>query len=261
MNIFPVFLASILLLLPAASLALDKKVVDVPARDTAVRLLIEGPDNPKAVVAIFAGGKGVLEIQSSGRLTKMSGNFAVRTRYTLHRLGLATAVVDAPADMLDDLRRHRGSAEYTQSIQAAIRYLKNHLKVPVWLHGTSRGTSSVAGVASNIKSAADLPDGIVLSSSVFRGRNKGFTVFDFYLEKITGPVLIMHHKEDSCAVTPPDDVGKLAKELKAAAVIKTLIFEGGEPRGRVCNARHYHGFNGIEDKVIADMAAFVLKPQ
>ncbi len=237
---------------------LAQEVVDVPARGTITRILIESPETPKAMVALFTGGKGVVKIKADGKLKKARGNFAVRTRFELQKLGLATAVVDAPADMLDDLRPHRGSKEYAESMRAVIGYLKTRFKIPVWLHGTSRGTNSVTAIASDLSGTPERPDGIVVSATVFRGY-KFHNVFNYYLEKIGGPVLILHHKDDACRVTPPDDVEKFIKELRQASLVKSIFYEGGSPKGDECQARHYHGFNGIEKKVMADLANFILR--
>jgi hypothetical protein len=75
-----------------------------------------------------------------------------------------------------------------------------------------------------------------------------------------GRVLIAHHRSDQCPYTSPDDVPKLEKALTAAGPVRAIYFEGGdEPRSRACQARHYHGFFGIEDQVLADMANFILE--
>ncbi len=246
-----------LVLAPAATQAAE--TVDVPARGTHTRILLDGPNNPKAVVALFAGGQGVLGLREDGRIRILRGNFALRTADLLHARDIATAIVDAPDDMQDDLRRHRGSAEFTQSIAAVFKYLREKYKVPVWAHGTSRGTTSVVAAVSNTKDPAARPDGIILSSSMLGDSGRGYYVFDFSLEKITGPVLIAHHRSDQCRYTSPDDVPKLEKALSAAGPVKTSFYEGGdEPRSDPCQARHYHGFLGIEDKVLSDMADFIL---
>ncbi len=48
--------------------------------------------------------------------------------------------------------------------------------------------------------------------------------------------------------------------LKRARPLKTLLYEGGIATGNPCKARHYHGFNGIEDQAIADIAAWIKAP-
>lgn len=39
-----------------------------------------------------------------------------------------------------------------------------------------------------------------------------------------------------------------------------ITFTGGRSSGNVCDAFAYHGYNGIEQKVVADIAAFVAAP-
>ena len=243
-------------LLPLTVGAGDPEIIDVPARGTFTRLIVEQPSDPKAVVAIFAGGKGVVNIRENGR-HGMRGNFAVRTRSLLRDESIATAVVDAPADMMDDLRLHRDSSEYAESMRAVLRYLKDRFKLPIWLHGTSRGSVSIAAIATILAETPEKPDGLVFSASLFRQAKYGFNVFVFDLGKISGPVLISHHKWDACAYTSPQDIPKFKAALNNAAV-SVKLYEGGSARGGDCRARHYHGFNQIEHDVVADMAKFVL---
>ena len=50
--------------------------------------------------------------------------------------------------------------------------------------------------------------------------------------------------------------------LAAITLLTTLAASAapGVATGKPCKARHYHGFNGIEDQVIADIAAWIKAP-
>lgn len=236
------------------------EVIDLKTRDSKIRLLIEGPANPTHVVALFAGGHGGVEINDDGSIGWGSGNFAVRTRTMFHAHGMATAVLAAPYDN-NYLKGNRGRDEYATDVGNVIGYLRTTFSKPVWLHGTSRGTTGIALTVPKIKDSAKKPDGIVLSASLMK-RNKFDNVFDGDLDEITGPVLVLHHKDDPCGVTPVGKVKDLIEALKKASPKKAVLFEGGgqSSSGRACGAKTKHGFIDIEQKVIDAMALFIKNP-
>ena len=48
-------------------------------------------------------------------------------------------------------------------------------------------------------------------------------------------------------------------KLRSAPRKQLLSFKGGENQGDPCEARAYHGFNGIESDVVAQTAAWMLQ--
>ena len=97
---------------------------------------------------------------------------------------------------------------------------------PVWLVGTSLGTISAAAAAS---AAPPLPiAGIVLSSSVTGvNRYTGFSVPMLKLAEVRVPVLVIHHKDDSCDVCEPGKAHLITEALVNAPVKKLLLVSGG----------------------------------
>lgn len=257
-NAIPVVIASVLV--AAISGAAGAEVIDLKNRDNNIRLLIEGPANPTHVVALFAGGDGAVKINDDGSIGWLSGNFAVRTRTMLHAHGMATAVLAAP-DNYGNLKGSRGRDDYITAVGNVIGYLRTTFSKPVWLHGTSRGTISIVLTVPKIKDSAKKPDGIVLSASVMEENNFD-NVFYGDLDEITGPVLVLHHKNDPCWVTPVEKVKDLLKALKKAWPKKAVLFKGGgqSASGRGCGAQTQHGFIDIEQQVIDVMALFIKNP-
>lgn len=251
-------LLAFLLVLPFSARA---DVVDVKTRNTTIRMLVEGPAKPTAVVVIFSGGDGNVEISDDGTIGKGRGNFAVRTRGLLNGYGLATAVLSPPEDNRD-LRLFGATAAYGEDIENVMAALRARFPgLPIWMHGTSRGTISIAEGASKIKNPANRPDGIVLSSSV-TVHKKYDSVFDGNLAAFTGAALIIHHKDDACFVCPASGTDDILKALENAKPKKVMLFEGGDtPRGDECQPHHYHGFIGLEAKVIDAMVAYIKAPQ
>ncbi len=233
------------------------EVHDVASRDAQVRILVEKTTPAVGVVILFAGGRGATMISPEGRIGQLAGNFLIRSRHLLWAQGLTTVVFDAPSDNEDDLRWIHDSEEFAADVGAVIRHLRKELKLPIWLIGTSRGTVAIANAASRLQK--DKPDGVVFSATLFES-GRFSDVFEFDLEKIALPVLIVHHRADACEVTPPGRVPTFRERLKAAQPLKVLWYEGGTPIGKPCRARHYHGFNTIEEQVIADVAAWIKKP-
>ena len=235
------------------------EVVDVASRGEVVRVLVEAGDDPSVVVLLlFAGGKGVLRISSSGQIGKLGGNFLVRSRGAFQRHGAITAVIDAPSDRKSTLVGFRGGADHAKDVGAVIKEMRARTGLAVWLVGTSRGTNSVANAA--IRLETDRPDGIVLTATMLR-RNKGDQVLAMDLDAIEMPVLIAHHGKDACRVTPPNKVEHLRKALKNARPVKVLIYRDGSGiKGKPCQAFHYHGFRGIESQVVADIMNWIKAP-
>lgn len=252
-----------LLLLAATSgvRAQTPQVVDVPSRPGVTqRILVITPEKPRAAVVLFAGGDGGIQIQPDG-VIKRGGNFLVRTRQLFAEQGLTTVVIDAPSDKQSHpfLSGHRQTDEHVTDVKAVIAWLRQQSKIPVWLIGTSRGTQSVGYVATQLQPADGGPDGIVLTSTVLSDL-RSRAVPEMALERIRIPVLVTHHREDSCRVCRFSDVPQLMDKLTTPPRKELLVFEGGISVGDPCEARAYHGYNGIEGEVVQRIAAWITVP-
>lgn len=233
------------------------EVHDVASRDEYVRILVEKVKPARGVVILFAGGRGATLVSPDGRIGQLAGNFLIRSRHQFWAQGFTTVVFDAPSDNEDDLRWFQDSEEFAADVGAVIRHLRKTLNLPIWLVGTSRGTVSAANAAARL--GRNPPDGVVFTATLFES-GRFSDVFEFELEKVAVPILIVHHRQDECEYTLPSEVSAFRTRLTRAKPVKVMWFEGGVPRGRPCQARHYHGFNGIEDEVIAAIAAWIKKP-
>jgi len=114
-------------------------------------------------VVLFAGGHGGLQIADNGQWKWGGGNFLVRSRQLFAEHDLLVAVVDAPSDRQTPphLSGFRQTREHVADIKAVMAWLREHVKVPVWLIGTSRGTQSAAFLATQLRG----PDGPTESCS------------------------------------------------------------------------------------------------
>jgi len=96
----------------SAAWAQAARVVDIPTRPGVTqRILLLGPENPKAAVILLPGGHDGLQISPEGRFKWGEGNFVVRTREMFAAQGLLVAVADAPSDRqsLPYLKRGSGA--------------------------------------------------------------------------------------------------------------------------------------------------------
>ncbi len=253
-------IAAVILTVTLATAAVADEIVTLKTRDGVTqRFTLLAPERPAASVILFPGGNGKtpLDKLKPGQFVN-KGNFLVRIRYQLQRHGLTVAVVDVPSDQQDGgMITFRGSAEHAQDIAAVVDYLKAKAPVPVWLIGTSRGTESAASLATKLGPRID---GVVLTSSISVRNPKGFSfsMFEFPLDSVRVPALVVAHKDDGCHVTPPSQAEAIARAFTASPRRKALVFEGGDPpKSDPCEALSAHGFLGIEKKVAAAIAEFI----
>ena len=257
--LMPLF-AGLLLCTPSTATAAER-VVDIPTRSGVTqRLLVQAPEQPKAAVVLFVGGQGDLRIKADGTIGWGRNKFLVRSRHKFVERGLLVAVIDAPSDRQSPpyLQGFRDTAEHALDVQAVIAWLRREAKVPVWLVGTSRGTQSVAFVATQLR-PPDGPDGVVLTSSVLLDK-KSTPVTDMALEAVRVPVLVVHHERDACRVCPQDRLPVLMNRLAAVPRKELIMVSGGDDVGDACESLAYHGYNGIEQTVVDRIVDWIVAP-
>jgi hypothetical protein len=237
----------------------EPRVFDIPTRPGVTqRLLVLAPAAPKAAVILFAGGHGGLQIAPDGAFVWGKGNFLIRSRQLFVDQGLLTVIIDAPSDRqsFPFLSGFRQGPEHAADVQAAIAWVRQQAALPVWLVGTSRGTQSVAAVATRL-GKADGPDGLVLTATILTDP-KAPSVPAMALEKLNIPVLVAHHELDGCSHCAFSEMPNLMKKLEGLPRKQLLSFRDGVSRGDPCEAMAYHGFNGIEAEVVGHIARWVL---
>jgi len=258
----------LILLIQLASLAISsplwaqtQRVVDIPTRPGVTqRMVVLGVEKPRASVVLLAGGHGGLQITSSGSFKWGEKNFVVRSRQLFASQGLTVAVIDAPSDRQNPphLGGFRQTPEHVADMKAVIAWLKQQADIPVWLVGTSRGTQSAAFIATQLAPADGGPEGVVLTSSILAdARSRPLPKMP--LGKIQVPTLIVHHKQDACEHCKYADLPQLVDKLTAVPRKELLTFEGGRSEGNPCEAMAYHGFNGIEEDVVAKIAQWIIR--
>lgn len=223
-----------------------------------IPLFTQATEGAKATVLLLPGGKGGIgTIGKDGRPT--GTNFVIRSGEHFLAAGFNVAMMSKPSDLqgLDGL--FRVSAEHADDIRKAVSYLKQRFGVPVWIVGTSWGSTSTAAAAIALRDEG-LIAGIVLTSSLTSYRVKE-SLPRLDLEKINVPTLVMHHEKDDCQHCQPHEVEGIFKSLKNAPVKKLMMVSGGEnPTGDPCYEFHYHGYIGMEAQAVSDISAWIKQP-
>lgn len=220
-----------------------------------------------ASVILLAGGDGILALDAQGNVRQLGGNFLIRSAYRFLRLGLNVAMLDAPGS-LNGLRLSENHARFVASAVATTRAHWPNKKV--WLVGTSNGTISAFNVAARTAANAvppsppfaDKPNGIVLASPIVQNGTAGETVLGttppFKTAKLVVPVLVVSHKADPCNASDATLAGKFSAALNSPSS-KFYLATGAMPAAAQlpCDAFSLHGFHGIEDLVVENMAVFI----
>ena len=227
-----------------------------------------GGAKPTAALVLLPGGGGFVDLDRNGCARKLTGNSLVRFRSLFHRAGLATALLDAPTDHRgeDGLGGFRTAQQHADDIGKVIADVRSRTGLPVWLVGTSRGTISAANAASHL-TAAQAPDGVVLTSAITSGREGGYkawvaqTVFSVNLQQIRVPLLVVAHASDSCIRTPPHLSGRIAAQASASrkqtVIVKGVSGQPGAPSVEACEGAAPHGFVGQDADVAAGITRFI----
>lgn len=252
-------LAPVLSCLVALNATAAEEIVTLPTRPGVTQsylLSVPPADKPQAVAVLFAGGAGRVNlVQEQQREALDRGNFLVRSRRLFAEAGVAVAVLDAPSDqtsgMEDDFRL---GADHAADIGEVIKDLKSRQPgLPVFLIGTSRGTISAANAGARLRAQVN---GVVLTATVFlsarRAGRPGLSGFDF--GSIPAPLLLVHHVEDECYVTPYSEAKTLAERYPLISVTG-----GSPPRSGPCQAMSYHGFLGRESETVDEIVKWMLK--
>lgn len=243
------------------------KLVRLDVRpNVTMKVMVIEPDTPaKAVLVLYAGGRGTIELSSFfgiPGINKYQANFLVRTRKQFAKAGYIVALPDVPSDLSRLRYGYRLSDNQVADAKAIVNQLKSEYHLPVWLLGTSASSLGVAHAAANL---SDQIAGIALTASVTKIPSKS-GVYGRYpegtastnLSAITVPVVIASNREDACERSPSEDSELIRARLTSAPRVEVKYFTGGSPpQSKPCNALSRHGFLGIEDEVVGEILSFI----
>jgi len=215
-------------------LACGSAVADETVSIGGSRAILIKPNAPRASVILMPGGDGSIAAGDHGDIHALNFNQLVRTRQAYAARGLAVLIVDANTPL-------EGAVQYMAAI-----------KRPVTVIGTSRGTLRAAeGIARGAR-----PDALVLTSGFLSAESgSGQNVMSILGSPASLPrTLVIHHTQDSCRATLPAGVAPFIKWSAGRA--KVTWVSGGISEGDPCQARAYHGFNGLDGQIVGIAAGF-----
>jgi pimeloyl-ACP methyl ester carboxylesterase len=241
--------------LSGAAMAQDR-LIKVPTRQSeSITYWWMPTQGASATVLLFSGGSGGMGYRDG---QPQSRNFLVRSRDLFRAEGLNVAVIGNPSDKSALDPGWRGSDKHFIDVANIIKDIQSKATPqPVWLIGTSMGTISAAA---NAIALQDQISGVVLTASMtnFQVPN---AVPRLELEQIKVPVLVYHHKNDACRYTPAHETSWITRKLNPATTKKLVLVEGGaNPTGDPCEALHWHGFIGMEQQAVQDIARWIKNP-
>jgi hypothetical protein len=247
------------LALAAPARAADERI-ELPTRPGVTeRVLLTPPEGPPvASLILFTGGDGMLFGRDSAGQLKLKGlNFLIRSRQKFAAAGFLVASVDVPSDHPTGYETFRGSADHARDVAILIAWLRQKAPVPVWLVGTSNGTISAANAAARLKTGG--PDGLVMTSSIVAQTRLNASVQSVVaVEEITQPTLFVHNKDDACVSTPFSYIAALMDRFTHARKKELIAVSGGSPpEGNPCEPLSRHGYIGLDDEVVGDIARWI----
>ena len=217
-------------------------------------LLINASESDGGVANVIGiiGGKGLRN--SYGR----SRNYLVKQKHIFVQSGLNFYLL--PNRSNKELAEFplRNSRKRAKRILALVRAIRNRSAKPVFIVGFSRGSVDAGTFA---KLYPDEIAGIAIVSGVYTNTSRKAEAYSMELvigQKIDVPVVVAHHEEDACTVTPFWYAKSFFDSLKAPSK-SILSYRGGSGNGRACGPLNHHGFEGIEEMVAQDLSNWVLK--
>jgi len=188
--------------------------------------------SPRYVVILFPGGSGQVNprLQGGKLVYGFRGNFLVRSRPLIVDEEFATVTTNTTHDpeqvqaLLDDVKRRYPQAK-------------------IYLMGTSNGTAATMALADYLSGRIA---GVIHTSSLEE-------IYRFDARKYKNRQLIVHHRNDGCRVTP----FFAAETAGRRGGADFIAMEGGISVGDPCEARAYHGYNGIERETIDAIKAWI----
>ena len=215
----------------------------------------------RASVVLMTGGNGLLPLEADGTING-NGNFLIRSANLFLRNRLNVMMADTePAHPNGISEGDRLSATHAAELQGFINAALNRWRKPVWVVGTSNGSISTV-TAGGFRPALAGLRGVVLTSTVtVLDSPADQATFNLYAARITVLALVVWHQDDHCSFSPPAGSAAVFEVLPSIDKA-SLSFEGGHSVAQdPCQAFSEHGYAGIEEEVVDEIAEFIRGPE
>jgi dienelactone hydrolase len=224
------------------------QLLDVPqAGEAPTKTFLTEAAKPKAVVLLFIGGDGVLDLKPDGSTTKQ--NPLNRSAGLWQQYGINSVLVDSPYDLGDARRGNvRGKSQHLTRVESVVQYYKNKFNVPIWIFGHSMGTVTAVQFANQGERSGAVAGIIIAGTHIGENLSNNFNK----------PVMAIHHQKEACAATPISASESIIKRRSKETKSELVMIDGGEDVGLPCMGLAYHGFNKVEDQMVGAAAKFIL---
>jgi hypothetical protein len=229
-------------------------VSDLPVAGGTERVLFLGTQGARALLVLLPGSDGIVGLDSGGGIHQLGGNFLVRTIGQWVAQEFDVVLPDAPNGT--SLYGQRHLPPYADAISRAIDFGRSHANLPVWLIGTSHGSTAAVNGTSHLGAKVS---GVVLASSVTRPGRAGETLFDAEPGTIAVPVLVVSNQNDTCVVSPPGDAPNVLATLTSSPRKELMMVTSSQiaRRSDPCEGMSPHGYLGIEGVVVQRISDWI----
>jgi hypothetical protein len=235
---------------PAAAI-----VSDVPVAEGTERVLFLGGQQARAILLLLPGGDGIIDLDSGGGVHQLGRNFLVRTIGQWVAQGFAVVLPDAPNETSLTGQRHLPA--YADAISRAIDFGRSYAALPVWLIGTSLGTTAAVNGAAHL--GAKVSGAVLTSPATRRTDSSGETIFDAEPGAVAVPALVVGNEYDTCPETPPGNAPMVLSALTRSPRKELVMVRSGEiaKRSDPCQGMSPHGYLGIEGTVVQRISEWI----
>ena len=200
---------------------------------------------PRDALILFPGGNGTGAYKITETGTAYGWNLLIRNAERFAKNGLTVAAVAPPSDHPSGMSTgFRESAEHADDIAVLSTWLEAQGVERIFLVGNSRGTLSALSLAGRPLNSR--VKGVILTSTLEYDNFMRWLPLD----RVRLPVLMIHHREDTCRVSSFDEALKTREALAAVTPVDFVAVDGGaDPMSPPCNDLSSHGFFGRDDAV------------
>lgn len=208
---------------------------------------------PRLVALLLPGGFGEFRFEAASNGVAMinAARLPNRLRALLLERGIASLMLDSPTDRpkIDDA--FRGSSEHLDDLRAAVASIGQRFPgAPILVVGHSNGSMSAAHFAAAVPER--IAGSVLVAGRFVELPRFGEALARFDWARVTGPLLLIHHRSDGCFATPFRGSAELAQRVPRFELV-AIGADGDRPAGG-CTYDGTHNLFGHE-AVVADAIA------
>lgn len=146
---------------------------------------------------------------------------------------------------------------FIKDFENILEYIKKLTNTNLWLMGHCSSAVMVS-IIHDVNQYNHLYKGIILLAPWWNKiwREKGLDKMKYFSTEVNKPLLVIQHAEDPCVGIHPEISKKIVNDINTP-LTKYVELNGGIDQGCPNFSLGYHGFRGIEHKVINEINDFI----